>query len=112
MIQVRRPGLVEPLNIKVDRQQKIGGTYETFNVYDIFESADGKIWMGLFDGEIVQYSPRQRGKKAWVRYTERDGLDMGEEPRIGQTTDKLILAVSNTAQGGVNSFDGQRPLSA
>lgn len=106
VLTIRRGEQAEPKILSFVRTPHIPGGFQHFNVYDIFEAADGVIWMGLFDGDIVRFSHSKR-QDVWHRFTERDGLDIGEEPRIGQGSDGRIMTISNTALGGVNFYDGK-----
>lgn len=108
LLTVRPQGQSKPVKYNMRRVHQVAGVYPHFNVYDIFESAEGTLWMGLFEGDIVHHNPNKRGKQAWQRFTQADGLNLGEEPRIGQTKEGTILTISNTSQGGVNTFNGKQ----
>ena len=79
-------------------------------VYDVYEDGEGRMWFGLYGGEILRYNIRSAelgASKPWRLYTAEDGLDIGFWPRINQTPDRVIWTVSIDAHGGVNRFDGQ-----
>ena len=106
VLTIRPFGKTEPKVLSFLRSQQVSGGFQHFNVHDVFESADGGIWMGLFEGDIVKFTSN-KGTQSWKRFTEADGLQLGEEPRIGQSSDGKIITISNTALGGVNFYDGK-----
>jgi len=79
-------------------------------VYDVYEDREGRMWFGLYGGEILRYDigcAESGASTPWRLYTAEDGLDVGSWPRIAQTPDQSIWTVSERAYGGVNRFDGQ-----
>ena len=79
-------------------------------VYDVFEEAEGRMWFGLYSGEILRYDTgvAETGTvESWRLYTAEDGLSIGDMPRIAQTPDQVIWTVSRSGNGRVNRFDGQ-----
>ncbi len=105
-LTVQREDPPEPFEITLTRQQ-VEGTFRQFRVYDVYEDRNGRIWFGLYDGEIVRYESLHPNRPtAWRLYSQQDGLDIGLGPHIVQTRDGAIWTVSRDL-GGVNRFDRQ-----
>ena len=82
-------------------------------VRTVFQTRDGAMWFGLTDfttglrSGIVRYDVRGNPEAStWRLYTEADGLEAGFWPKILQTHDGAIWAISGHAYRGVNRFDG------
>ena len=108
-LTVQREGRSGPFEVSFTRGP-VEGTYRRFKFADVFEDRDGAMWFGLLRGEIVRYDARGTGPDdpaAWRLYTEQDGLDTGNHPRIAQTRDGTIWTVSDNSRKGVNRFDGK-----
>ncbi len=103
-LTVRRTGRSDPWQVRVHREAIPGGRRD-FPVFDVFEDRQGRLWFGLHGGEIVRYDPLASGRDAWRLYTEADGLSVSYSPRILQSRDGILWAVSN-GPGDVNRFDG------
>ncbi len=112
-LTIQREGQVKPFEVTVTRRQ-VEGTYRNFPIYDVYEDREGRMWFGiggLDGGEIVRYVPSSSPgvqRSEWRLYTEQDGLDIGNGPRIVQTRDGTVWTVSEHSGKGGNWFDGTR----
>jgi hypothetical protein len=104
-LTVQRPGRSDPIEFTVSRLELSGG-FRHSDVFDVFEDGQSRIWIDLFQGELLVSD--QDSKTGWRLFTAADGLEPGEEPRISQTHDGTVWAVSNSSSDGMNRFDGSR----
>lgn len=106
---IERDGLPGPFEVTVTHAALEGGVRD-FSLGDLLESHEGALWFGLaWAGEMLRYDPARGGvedETVWRLYTAADGLKPAESPRIVQTRDGVIWAVSNHKQAGLNRFDG------
>jgi len=108
LLEIRRPGLDEPLAVSLVRRRVEGVTLD-FHVHEACEASDGRLWFGLRSGQILEFDPREPDpERAWTRFDENDGLELDVQPRIAHTRGGGIWAVSNNRGSGVNRFDGKR----
>jgi PAS domain S-box-containing protein len=85
-----------------------GGPVRGFPVYDVMESANGDIWLGLWDGKVVRLASGAADRpEGWRLFSQTDGLRTGYGPRLYQSHSGDIWLVSN-GPGGVNRYDGTR----
>ncbi|MDA0748064.1 MAG: hypothetical protein O2954_16195, partial [bacterium] len=105
-LTVLRPGKKDPFEMVIPRGN-VDTVHQDFQVYDVFQDRDGAIWFGLERGELVRFT-MGKGEETWRLFTAADGLEVGTQPRIGQTRDGVIWAISNNSGRGVNRFDGER----
>lgn len=107
-LEVTRAGADAPVSFEIVRAVE-EETFRPFVVYDVKAAKDGSVWLGLESGEILRFQFLLKGRSAtglWRLFTEADGLQLGELPRIGQSPDGKIWAASYTQQGGLNRYDG------
>jgi signal transduction histidine kinase/ligand-binding sensor domain-containing protein/ActR/RegA family two-component response regulator len=98
-----RPGDPDTLEIAVARRDFEGG-FQLATVFDVYESHDGRVWLGLYAGQLVASTDSTCSD--WRLFTENDGLATGFQPRILQTNDGIIWSVSNSSSDGMNRWDG------
>ena len=85
------------------------GLYPDWGVVSAYEDQEGAVWFGLYNGKIVRHdpaAPHPHHGPAWQVYSEEDGLDVGLNPHVRQTSDGTIWAFSLDSRHGVNRFDG------
>jgi PAS domain S-box-containing protein len=114
-LSVRRGDQLEQEEVTL-RRGHVQGSYADFTVFDICESRDGSVWLGMYGGEILHGDaarpsvPDGHGAPAriasWRLYTAQDGLDVGWRPHILETRSGEIWVASEHAFKGLNRFDG------
>jgi ligand-binding sensor domain-containing protein len=87
-------------------RKELDGGNPAHVVYDVMEDADGGIWLGFYQGEL-SYSESGGAETDWRVFTRGDGLLSSDEPRIAQTRDGTIWAISNHGDGELNRYDGR-----
>jgi signal transduction histidine kinase/CheY-like chemotaxis protein/ligand-binding sensor domain-containing protein len=107
-LTVRRGG-GEPFGVHVALGEVSGG-YHEFSLADVLEDRDGALWFGLsWGGELIRLRPGDAdGEAVWTRFDATHGMHPGDRPRLAQSEDGTIWAISNHSDGGVNRFDGSR----
>jgi signal transduction histidine kinase/DNA-binding response OmpR family regulator/ligand-binding sensor domain-containing protein len=81
-----------------------------FDVYSIFEDKEGKIWFGLRDGRIYQFTFNKNigsGNPVWYRVDKERGYVATKFPLIKITTSGVVFIVSGQNDGGINIRNGQ-----
>ncbi|MDP6776853.1 MAG: PDZ domain-containing protein, partial [Candidatus Latescibacteria bacterium] len=111
-LSVTREGVAEPFDVAVIHQE-LESTFLDFHIYDVYGDRQGDVWLGILGypegGEILRCSLADSGRpdaETWRLYAEEDGLSPGTMPRIHQTRDGAVWAVSEHGYRGVNRFDG------
>ena len=94
-------GQQDTLSVTVDRKV-VHGMVPRFHVYNLLEDRDGNMWMGLWDGRVVRYSPHA---ETWRAYDESDGFVLRYGPLLKQLQDGTIWLAKNGG-GDVYQFDG------
>ena len=88
--------------------QPLTGSFTDFQLSDVHVTAQGSLWIGLEDGEVVSIPSGDSDPDEWRLFDETDGLSMGEDPTIASTLDGIVWAVSSSGQGGVSRFERGR----
>ena len=101
VLQLKRTGISQPI-LKTITKDVFQTTFRPFQVWDIFFDAEETLWFGLSSGEILC---KKLGAD-WQLFTKADGLDVSREPKMMQSRDGAIWAITND-YGGVNRFDGK-----
>jgi hypothetical protein len=106
-LTLQREGRPDPFDLTLSRSRLPGG-FREFQVFDVFEDRDGRIWLGLLQGELLSFTPSDTGTggTGWRLHSGDDGLQVGEQPRVAQTQDGAIWSVSNSRAHPFNRFDG------
>jgi len=72
-------------------------------VYDVCEGADGAIWFGTYDGDLIRFD----FMSGYRRFSGEDGIDQGAYPRMCVTEDGVVWVVYGDKSKRVNRFDGE-----
>ncbi|MDP6041744.1 MAG: two-component regulator propeller domain-containing protein, partial [Candidatus Latescibacteria bacterium] len=87
------------------KREPISGTFQEFSIFDIYETQDHALWIGLESGQILRYDPMSTAiDKAWQLYAQTDVTRFGRLPTLGQTHDGIIWAVSNVSWSEINAL--------
>ena len=78
-------------------RSRIKDTFRTFYAYDIYEDQEGKIWVGLTNGQVYTYSPQEQ---TWANLQKPYDF-FGDHPRILKATNHDLWIVSNRSKSGV-----------
>ncbi len=81
---------------------------DAFNIFDLYQDYKERLWLGAFSGQIMVWdvnSPVPLDSSSWRLFTQDDGLEYGEAPRIIQTSDKKIWTIFDQPNKGINIFD-------
>ena len=109
ILKVRRHTDSEARSLEVAPERIAGGIRE-FDVTDLHEASDGALWFGLYEGAVARYAPTTQANarsKAWVLFSEDDGLNNDRLPSIIEASDGAIWVVSDGPERGLNRFDGK-----
>ncbi|NOY58731.1 MAG: hypothetical protein GXO75_07335, partial [Calditrichaeota bacterium] len=81
---------------------------DPFNISEIFQDRQGRIWLGKYAGQLMVWdvnSPTPLDSSAWRLFTQADGIEFGEAPRIIQTNDNNIWTIFDQPNKGINIFN-------
>ena len=81
---------------------------KAFDIAAIYQDRQGTIWLGKYQGQMVAWnmhssSPMQPA--AWKIYTQKDGLQCGDVPRIIQTKDGQLWSICDQPDKGINVYN-------
>jgi signal transduction histidine kinase/ligand-binding sensor domain-containing protein len=106
VLNVARKGYSKLLEFAVI-PENIENHYNNFNVWDVFEDKNGYIWLGLFEGEIIRMNIYHLDSVKVISsklFTEKDGLEITDKPKIYQRSNGEIITISDS-QGGINRYN-------
>ncbi|MFT5370023.1 MAG: signal transduction histidine kinase/ligand-binding sensor domain-containing protein, partial [Candidatus Latescibacterota bacterium] len=105
-VSVEREGVKDLVDLVLETQL-VQGSFWDFKIHDVFEDRDGHIWLARWDTELFRFDPQDDGFDTWQRFTAPDGKRFSERPRLGQTHDGMIWAISDEIRSDIYRFDGQ-----
>ncbi|MGA1197825.1 MAG: ligand-binding sensor domain-containing protein, partial [Candidatus Latescibacterota bacterium] len=104
-VQIFRPALKDTFTVSLVRKQ-LPDKVSDWHVYDVMIGREGGIWLGLWDGQVVQFYPDAPNPK-WQMWSESDGLPLQYGPRLYEDKDANIWRVTNFG-GGVYRLHDQK----